>query len=143
MFELRDIEKHRSKRSQTIDERKVNAKVIPTDSPLTEQWAEHPGRLDVAGIDAPAKTPITIKTEGGHYQKIGGIWRFKKDATLHKTKLAQHSPKLLHQVRLSNPAQPKGMPKPALSMKRQGKVIHIKDVGLARKVPRGRISKKK
>jgi hypothetical protein len=35
------------------------------------------------------------------------------------------------------------MPRPHMDMTRKGKIIHIKGVGLARNVPRGRISRKR
>jgi len=58
---LRKIEESRSPRSQVMDERQTNAKVVSTNSPLTERWAAHPGRMDVQSIDAPRIAKVTLK----------------------------------------------------------------------------------
>ena len=140
---MRDIEKHRSKRSQTIDEKKVNATVIPPDSPLTAKWAEHPGRLDVAGIDAPAKTPITIKTEGGHWEKINGKYRFIKNNVQTYTTGRRSGMSMSGLPKFNQAEKGKKMAKPPLSVKREGRLIKIKGVGLASRMPKGRIARKK
>ncbi len=59
--DLRKIEESRSPRSQSMDERQINAKVVSPTNPLIEKWSDHPGRMDVQGIDAPRSAKVTVK----------------------------------------------------------------------------------
>jgi len=59
--DLKKIEESRSPRSQAMDERQTNAKVVSPTNPLIEKWSDHPGRMDVQGIDAPRSAKVTVK----------------------------------------------------------------------------------
>ena len=93
--------------------------------------------------------PVRIAT--GHWDKdADGTWKYVRDVNTPQV----HSSKANPSVKRENLyltvikgtrqlPQPKGTPKPHMDMKRQGKVISIKGVGLARNIPKGRVSRKR
>ena len=93
--------------------------------------------------------PVRIAT--GHWDKdADGTWKYVRDVNTPQV----HSSKANPSVKRENLyltvikgtrqlPQPKGTPKPHMDMKRQGKVINIKGVGLARNIPKGRVSRRR
>jgi len=92
---------------------------------------------------------MPVRATAGHWQKVDGKWKFFRDVTTPRTHSSKANPSVKREnlyltVIKGNTKlpQPKGTTKPHMDMKREGKIIHIKGVGLARNVPRGRINRK-
>jgi hypothetical protein len=93
--------------------------------------------------------PVRIAT--GHWDKdADGIWKYVRDVNTPQVHSSKANPSIkrenLYLTVIKGTRQlpqPKGTPKPHMDMKRQGKVINIKGVGLARNIPKGRVSRKR
>ncbi len=64
---LQSIESNRSALSQSSDERQEHSLIIEPDDPRVSTWKRDPGRMDVRGIDTPARG--TKRTKHKHDRK--------------------------------------------------------------------------
>ena len=113
--------------------------------------AEHKIINEIKKIfEKAAEKKMPVRATAGHWQKVDGKWKFFRDVTTPRTHSSKANPSVKREnlyltvIRGNTKLpQPKGTPKPKMDMKREGRIIHIKGVGLARNVPKGRINRKR